>query len=281
MIAIEGNSVAELLTKVVTLIIKKEHNPKVVNISSPRGKKCYAINDNIALKLTDPMNTVFESETRSTQLEYLSDELHLYFKGTNKVKDFAKASKFWNHLTNPDGTTINSAYGHLLFKDKNEHGFTEFGWAMNSLIKDRDTRQAIIRFNKPTHSFEGNKDFVCTLSGVFAISDNKLNLTINMRSNDIQRGIPFDIPFFCILLQQAHMILVKEYPELKIGTYEHIVNNMHIYDTEYKLYKDIVDKGRKFVNRRCHIDTQLIDKNGKLIVEKFNRKTIDEHLVIT
>ena len=54
-------------------------------------------------------------------------------------------SNFWKHLDNGDGT-VNSAYGNLIFKERLSDGRNQYQWALDSLIDDKDSRQAIITF---------------------------------------------------------------------------------------------------------------------------------------
>lgn len=137
---------------------------------------------------------------------------------------------------------VNSAYGDLIFRKKNEHDYSQYHWAFDSLVKDKDSRQAIMHFNLPEHQYEGNKDFVCTLSGMFYIRENKLYLTINMRSNDAILGTPTDVAFFCTL--QRHMLyhLKPFYPELELGSYKHKVHSMHVYERHFELIEKMLNE---------------------------------------
>ena len=73
---------------------------------------------NYMFTITNPENTpiVTKDEARNRVIErYTRKETELYDACTNKVDDFAQASKFWKKLANPDGT-VNSAYGYLIWK---------------------------------------------------------------------------------------------------------------------------------------------------------------------
>jgi thymidylate synthase len=170
---------------------------------------------------------------------YTRKEMELYNSGTNKVIDFAKASKFWEKLANPDGT-INSAYGFLIWKNYSctskwdNVARTPWEWARDNLLQDKDTRQAIMRFSLPEHQFMGNKDQTCTMHGNWLIRDNKLNLTITMRSNDVFLGLVYDLPWFCSLMDKMLEELKGKYPDLQKGKYTHIAHSMHIYEKDSK-----------------------------------------------
>jgi len=165
--------------------------------------------------------------------DYTAKEVALYDSGTNRVEDFEKASKFWRQIANADGT-INSAYGFLIWCNKSlgNGTMTPWDWAKQSLISDKDTRQAILRFSLPEHSVFGVKDFPCTLFGNFLIRENKLHLTIVMRSNDLWLGLTYDLPWFVGLIDQMVDELKVTYPDLQKGSYTHVAHSAHIYDRD-------------------------------------------------
>jgi thymidylate synthase len=190
--------------------------------SKPRGMQIKEI-CNAALVIDDPYFPLYQNEERSSQFKYIAGET------------------VWKQLDNGDGT-VNSAYGNLIFKEPLSDGRNQWQWALDSLIEDKDSRQAILHFNKPSHQWQGNKDFVCTLNGIFQIRDNRLNFTVDMRSNDLILGTATDIAFFCLLQQQMLKHLERYYPELKMGTYTHIVHSLHIYERHFDLVKRMLNK---------------------------------------
>jgi thymidylate synthase len=206
--------------------------------TSPRGMAIRE-NTNTTLIIEDPTSCLYHNGRRSSQLTYIAAEILWYFSGRNDLKFIEKYAAFWRQIANEDGS-LNSAYGNLIFSTKNEHGYSQWEWAIQSLINDKDTRQALMTFNRPSYQYEGNKDFICTLNGIFNIRDNKLNLTINMRSNDAILGTPTDIAFFCLLQQQALNLLKSTYPDLELGTYTHIANSYHIYERHFELVRDML-----------------------------------------
>lgn len=218
-------------------------------------------NCDVAIVLEDPTSCLYTNPVRSSQFKYIAAEFLWYFMGRNDVEWISKYAKFWEHIQNPDGT-VNSSYGNLLFTRKNEHGLSQYEWALQSLVKDKDTRQAVLHFNLPVHQSFDNKDFVCTMYGIFQIRDNRLNFTIHMRSNDAILGLPTDIAFFATLQMQMLNHLKDNYPTLELGTYTHIANSLHIYERHF----DIVDRMLQEKFREDFIPRvreQLITKAGE------------------
>jgi hypothetical protein len=237
--------------------------------AAPRGMPIKEIT-NYSIRVSHPTsgNIVTRDPERNKVIAaYTEKEKALYNSGTLLTKDFAEASKFWERLDNSDGT-INSNYGHLVFFDESEGNSkyenelvpmsytvdgeehddvaqitvmrTPYEWAKQCLLKDKDTRQAIVRFNKPYHAWSTNKDFVCTLNGNFHIRDNKLNFSIVMRSNDAVKGTAFDFPYFVSIQERMLADLKSTYPELEMGYFEHFAHSLHIYTKDSEIVKKML-----------------------------------------
>lgn len=229
--------------------------------NSARNKQTREILD-VILTIENPLSNIFSCSAREFPYNYLAGELIWYFMGRRDVHFISRYSKFWQKLADSDGN-LNSAYGYLLFQKpiSDKHTQTQWMWALDSLIRDKDTRQAIIRYNNNDHQYEGNKDFVCTLISHFFIRDNELHMTTQMRSSDIVRGLTFDFPFFSLLQQQMRNHLLPTYPELKIGYNRLILGSSHIYSEHYNLAKEMLDAGI-FDSNIPELSSNLIDNNG-------------------
>lgn len=224
------------------------------------------------LKPTVEWIKTFDEERNKVIEDYSAKEFELYNSMTNRAEDFGKASKFWLKLANPDGTVnsaygyliwkqlshgndfeqvkteceafsqkeiICATEDEILVRNNSGKVYeyktlrrTPWDWAKLSLIQDKDTRQAILRFSLPEHQWMGNKDQTCTMHGIFMIRENKLNLTINMRSNDMTLGLVYDMPWFISLMYRMRDELKNTYPDLQIGCYNHYVHNIHVYDRD-------------------------------------------------
>ena len=206
--------------------------------NSARGTKSIELLD-VALEITDPRQCLYLNETRGSQKKYIAAELLWYYMGRNDAAFISKWAKFWESIQNPDGT-VNSAYGNLIFRKPGKDGLTQYQWAIRSLISDKNTRQAVMHFNRPEHQYFGNKDFVCTMYANCHIRNNRFYMSVFMRSNDAIWGTPTDVAFFCSLQVQMFQHLKHAYPNLELGSYTHVANSYHIYDRHYKLTEDML-----------------------------------------
>lgn len=233
-------------------------------ISNPRGLPVNEKFDYVFSISSPTYDAIITNDIERNKIikSYTKNEFDVYNSLSNKSEDFYKISKFWDKIKNPD-STINSAYGYLIWGKKSIGSIyesdiiedirdtqsiykksaimrTPWEWAKMSLIEDKYSRQAILRFSLPEHQWKGNKDQVCTMHGLFSIRDDKLNLTITMRSNDLVVGMVYDMPWFISLIYKMCDELKEYYPNLEIGKYTQFTHNIHIY------HKDI-DKVKKMI----------------------------------
>ena len=64
------------------------------------------------------------------------------------------------------------------------------------------------------------------------IRDNKLHLSVVMRSNDLMKGLVYDLPWFISLMDKMVTDLKPTYPDLIKGEYRHMSHSMHIYEKD-------------------------------------------------
>jgi thymidylate synthase len=189
---------------------------------------------------TSPIITA-DADRNLTIKDYTAKELQLHSQMVTSAKDMSQASSFWNNLANPDGS-INSAYGFLIWGDKScanpkfgAERLTPWEWAINTLKRDKDSRQAIILLNKNENHWVGNQDIPCTNNVHFLIRNDTLQMFVDMRSNDVVFGLTYDLVFFTHVMHKALDELKEVYPTLRLGSYSHYAHSMHIYARHYPL----------------------------------------------
>lgn len=170
----------------------------------------------------DPTRNIVTSKIRNMPMRYAVGELAWYLSGSNKVKDIAQYAKKWAEISD-DGETNNSAYGYRIF---HKFGFDQWEFVKDLIKRDPNTRQAVIHIKDSSNA--PTKDTPCTVYLQFFLRDNKLNLSVHMRSNDIWMGVPYDMFSFCFLQVKMAMELGVE-----VGTYTHYAGSLHMYKRDY------------------------------------------------
>lgn len=170
----------------------------------------------------------FTSKMRLMSPYYLTGELLFSLAFCNDIDFVSHYSSFWKTIT--DGEFVRSAYW---WQAKYGHGFDQIKYIVEKLKADPNSRQAVIHLKHPIEYY--GKDEICTLTVQFFIRDNKLKMVVNMRSNDIIRGLPYDHAVF-VLLQ--HYIARQLNVEADCFYY-HNAASFHLYHVDLdKINKD-------------------------------------------
>jgi thymidylate synthase len=105
--------------------------------------------------------------------------------------------------------------------------FGQYEHAIEKLKNDNDTRQAVVTIWNPDYdNMPGKRDYPCTVLHQFRIRNNKLNMSVYMRSNDVWLGAAYDFFQFTRIQIAVAWVLGVE-----AGTYSHHVGSLHIYET--------------------------------------------------
>ena len=198
---------------------------EVASEASPRGMKTKEISPAV-ICMHDPRNRLMYNSHRKFNLPFAVSEAILFFGNTTLLEFYSRYNKNVEQFSD-DGKLARGAYGPRIYR------FIED--AVNKLKKDPDTRQAVINiYNAADDIKVVTKDVPCTLTLQLLIRNNKLDLIMNMRSNDFIWGTPYDIFVFTIFQEVIANELKRE-----VGNYYHIMGSLHVYEYHFKLLEEI------------------------------------------
>jgi thymidylate synthase len=126
-----------------------------------------------------------------------------------------------------------------------------FDVAVETLKADKDSRRASIVILQPYHLNMKTNDVPCTYSLNFRIRENKLNMSVHMRSQDAVFGMGNDAPTFSIIHEMLFTVLKDTYPELELGIYYHTADSFHIYARHFELLDKITSGSSKYIDVQC------------------------------
>lgn len=205
-------------------------------INAPRGQKVLEIQD--YMLTMGPRDRFTSYKARNFSLDYARYEMLWYLTGDPFNDMIMKSASMWETLRQPEGFWY-SNYGQYWFGSQRG-----FDWVVDQLIKDKDSRQAVIPMLNPIHLFLGNKDVVCTESISFRIRENKLYMSVNMRSQDAMWGFTNDTFCFSILHEMVYIVLRDlMYPDLVMGSYTHKADSFHVYERHFDMLDKIISDG--------------------------------------
>src|SRR5690606_30286682 len=116
-------------------------------------------------------------------------------------------------------------------------------YVVQTLDDDPNSRRASMVLLKREHLFDTNSDVVCTYAINFCIEDDRLHMTVMMRSNDVIFGFTNDAFCFSQLYDFVYALLKERLFRLKYGTYTHMTNSMHVYERHFLMIESICASG--------------------------------------
>ena len=179
---------------------------------------------NVGFYITDTMDNKIINKERKWKEDYAEAEWQWYLTGDPNVKAlgdiYGKVPEIWKRMADGDGK-VNSNYGYQWERNG------QIDWVISLLGQVPDTRQAVITILDMKEHDTFTFDTPCTYAVQFTIVDNKLNMSVVMRSNDLWFGFCNDQYQFSKL---QHHIWSKLDAGIEMGTYFHFAHNLHLYN---------------------------------------------------
>ena len=179
---------------------------------------------NVGFYILNPSDNVITNKERKWNIEYARAEWQWYLTGDRNItklgKIYGKIPPIWIKMADDEGN-VNSNYGYQWQRKR------QLDAVVRKLKMDKDTRQACISIYDGKEMYKYNNDTPCTYAVQFTIVNNKLDMCVTMRSNDLWYGFCIDQYCFSMLQQ-----LVASRLDLLVGVYYHFAHNMHLYNNK-------------------------------------------------
>ena len=177
---------------------------------------------NIGFYIKNPMDNHILAKHRKWSHEYAEAEWQWYLSGDPNIiklgQIYGKIPPIWERMADSKGN-VNSNYG---YQWERNH---QLDYVVAKLKDNPNTRHAAISIYDCKEFEKYRKDTPCTYAVQFTVLNNKLNMSVVMRSNDLWYGFCNDQYCFSMLQQ-----LVSERTGYEIGTYYHFAHNLHLYN---------------------------------------------------
>ena len=182
---------------------------------------------NVGFTLHNPMDNHINAEFRGWNHLYAESEWQWYLTGDPNIDTlgrlYGKIPPIWEKMADAN-REVRSNYGWQWKRNG------QLNYAIQKLREKKDTRHAVISiYDGKESSSRYMFDTPCTCAIHFHIIDNKLDMSVMMRSNDLWYGFPNDQ--YCFSKLQK---IVADDVDVPIGKYYHFVTNLHIYNDKLK-----------------------------------------------
>ena len=173
---------------------------------------------NQGFTILNPLDNNIDTDYRKWNPVYANREWDWYLSGNPNAEEISTYAPIWKRMMDDKGN-VRSNYG-WQWKRNNQ-----LDKVVDKLKENNNTRQAAISIYDGKEIDTYSKDTPCTYAVQFTILNNKLDMSVLMRSNDLWYGFCNDQYCFSKLQE-----LVAERVDLKVGTYFHFAHNLHLYN---------------------------------------------------
>jgi len=195
----------------------------------------YYVTDKTGVKMLEIINANFIADESAifgkVNQEYVNREIAWYESMSRNVNDIPGGTPaIWKQVSSLAGY-INSNYGWCIWSESN---INQYDHVVQELIKNPDSRRAIMIYTRPSmwhdYNHDGMSDFMCTNAVQYVIRNNALSAIVQMRSNDVWAGYRNDYAW------QSH-VLDKLCHDLKIerGLIYWNAGSLHVYERHFDL----------------------------------------------
>jgi len=177
---------------------------------------------NVGFYIENPLDNAIENTERKWNPVYAEAEWQWYLSGDRNIAKLAelygKVPEIWKRMAFPNGN-VNSNYGWQWRRND------QIDYVVNLLRNEPETRQATISIYDGKEHDTFAFDTPCTYAVQFTIVNNRLDMCVVMRSNDLWYGFCNDQ--YCFSRMQE---MVCNELNIELGTYYHFAHNMHLYN---------------------------------------------------
>ena len=224
---IKAESVDELLLELYSALL----TTKGRNEGGTRGPCTELIG--VTLRLSNARARLSRSENRGKPFSAVG-ELLWYLSGSERL-DFIEPY-VPHYKDDAEDGILPGAYGPRLLQMRGEINQVEN--VCNLLERKPSSKRAVIQLFNAEDLAGDFSEIPCTTTFQFHLRDEKLHMSVTMRSNDSFFGLPHDL--FCFTMIQE---LVARRLGVEPGEYIHHVGSMHVYDRYISGVRSYVEAG--------------------------------------
>jgi thymidylate synthase len=181
----------------------------------------------VALSVEDPRQRWVVSRSPPLNPAFALAEVIWILAGRND----ARFLTFFNRQLPAYCGTEESLHGAYGFRLRRHFGFDQLERAAAALQHNPDSRQVALQIWDPVEDLPQDSgqprasDIPCNVFTLLKIRSGKLELTEVLRSNDVFRGLPYNLVQFTTLQE-----VLAGWIGVELGTYGQVVDSVHVYE---------------------------------------------------
>lgn len=195
------------------------------------------VEDKTGVKMLEMIGATFIADEPAifgtVNQEYVQRELDWYKSMSLNVGDIPGGPpEIWKQVASTQGW-INSNYGYLIWHEEN---WNQYQNVLEELRRSPFSRRAVMIYTRPMiwndYNIDGMSDFICTNTVQYFIRDDKLQVVVQMRSNDVVYGFKNDYAW-----QEYVALALCDELGVELGNIIWHVGSLHVYERHFGLVK--------------------------------------------
>ena|SRR3972149_3141759 len=222
----QGNTANQVWLQVIKAL---ESQPASEITSSRLGNMHELLH--VGITIHEPRRRWIPSRIPAINPAFALAEIIWIVNGSNE----AKIINYWNPVLPRFAGYTKYYHGAYGFRLREHFDFDQLEKAYYSLQKNGLSRQVMLQMWDPGIDFPNDygqpvsEDIPCNLSSLLKIRNDKLEWMQINRSNDIYRGLPYNIVQFTVLQE-----IMAGWLGIDVGTYNHLSDSLHLYVDDLK-----------------------------------------------
>ncbi len=227
----EGETADEVWTDLAKAFVEGKFISNPSSRGGPTGELLH-----VALSIANPVQRWVTSRRPIINIAFALAEIIWIMRGRHDAKFLTFFNSQLPRYTGSDAL-LHGAYGRRL---RVEFGIDQLERAQETLLSHPSSRQVVLQIWNPSldlpdrHGEPVSADIPCNVTSMLKIRDGKLDWMQVMRSNDLFRGLPYNIIQFTLLQE-----IMAGWLNLGLGTYHHISDSLHVYDDSKSYFSDV------------------------------------------
>ncbi|MBU1705596.1 thymidylate synthase [Patescibacteria group bacterium] len=212
---------------------------------------------------------------RKIPIKIFCAEVVWMLTGSKNLDFMQQFTKIWDDFAEEDGT-METAYG---YRWRHHFGRDQLLDAVQHLKDEPSSRQAVIVMWDPASdglTAPKKKNVPCPFTWVINIINNKLNLHLIIRSNDMMLGNPHDVAGFALLQSMLAQELGTAVGKLTVS-----ISHAHIYENHYPQVEELLTRdNHEHIEINCQLppnsfkrglegDPELVEELFRLFKEQY------------
>jgi thymidylate synthase len=206
---------------------------EVGSVIAPRGlqtRECIAAH----FVLRNPRRRCVLASARRWSLPLAIGEFCWHLSGSDSLSHLEYYAPRWRQFSDDKVAIRGSCYGKRVFSAPSGK-LNQWQQLVSLLQIDPDTRRAVLILGEPMSARHTETvDVACASTLQFLVRNDEVHAVLNIRSNDIILGLPYDVFLFTMLQELLACQL-----GLRVGKYYHFAGSLHLYERDAPMARRI------------------------------------------